>query len=370
MILMSKKLFLGLIIAMLLLRPLAAQVAFADVQYWIGSGTDSTLLIIDFQDGSADSSYVWGYAYSGNQDGEDLLTAVAAVDENLQLNLSGGFLNDVVYGQHAGIGGQPDYWSTWSGSDTASLGMNSGLATPLVNGEWFALSYTDFNPAAVPGLPIPAFDPRSFTFNDVQTWYGSGTDSMTLFIDFQLPGDSARLVFGYLFTDSVLASQILSDLDQNVAGLSVNAQSFLNDIIYHNWSGIGGGPNYWSTWSGTNVGNWYMNAGIGTYVKDGELFGCSYTDFAPALRPQVPLGLRAIGLETIAAPQIALFPNPTAGRSVLQMEGRHQLKIYNAAGVLKQSTSFEDEMEINLEGLAAGLYLLQIDQYSSRLLLQ
>lgn len=367
---MSKKLFPGLLMAVLFLRPLAAQVAFADVKFWIGSGTDTTLLVIDFNDGSTDSSYLWGYAYSGAQNGEDLLLAVAAADENLQVNIAGGFLNDVLYGQHEGIGGQPDYWSTWSGSDTASLVMNSGIATPLVDGEWFALSYTDFNPAAVPGLPIAAFDPSSFAFSDVNQWFGSGSDSMALFIDFQLAGDSARLVFGYLFNDSVTAAQVLSDLDQNIPGLSVNAASFLNDISYNNWNGIGGAPNYWSTWSGTNVGNWFLNAGISTYVKDGELFGCSYTDFAPALRPQVPLGLRAIGLEPQLLLEFALYPNPSKGKAFLQVAGSHQLKIYNTAGVLKYSTDFKDRIGLNLEAWQKGIYLLQIDGASQRLVLQ
>ena len=94
---MSKKLFLGLLILNLMVQPLSAQFSFSEVQFWIGSGTDSTLLVIDFNDGTTDSSYAWGYAYSGNETGEDLLNAVAVADANLSIAAAGGFLNDVIF---------------------------------------------------------------------------------------------------------------------------------------------------------------------------------------------------------------------------------------------------------------------------------
>ncbi len=357
---MSKKLFPGLLILTLMVRPLSAQFNFSDVQYWVGSGSDSTLLVVDFKDGSTDSSYAWGFAYNGNQTGEDLLNAIATADENLQVVISSGFLNDVIYGQHEGLAGQPNFWSTWSGADTASLVMNAGISTPLVNGEWFAISYTDFTPAVKPGLPIPAFNPGAFNFSMIDQWIGNGTDSMAFFIDFQLPGDSARLVFGYLFNDSVQASQILSDLDMNVNGLSVNAQAFLNDITYNSWSGIGGSPNFWSTWSGTNVGNWFMNAGIGTYVKNGELFGCSYTDFNPALRPQVPLGINNINLPETSKTSLSLYPNPSQDWVIIETEVSLALRIYNSQGQLMAEDICEGSYRLNVAVWQRGVYIVQL----------
>jgi len=366
---MDKKLFLGLVIVILLIRPLSAQFNYSEVQFWIGSGTDSTLLVIDFNDGTSDSSYVWGYAYSGAQTGEDLLNAVAAADENLQVAMAGGFLNDIIYGEHAGLAGQPDYWSTWSGADTASLIMNAGIATPLVDGEWFALSYTDFSPAAVPGQPIAAFDPNSFNFTMVDQWIGSGSDSLALFIDFHSSTDSGRFVFGYLFNDSVQASQVLSDLDQAIAGLSVNASGFLNDITYNSWSGIGGSPDYWSTWSATNVGNWYMNAGISTYIKAGELFGCSYTDFAPALRPRAPINNMPVGSSEQSLVQLKLYPNPAVNQVQIEAEGNNELMVYNSKGQKVYQATVNDQHTLNVEDWKRGFYIINIDGISKRLIL-
>lgn len=367
---MSKKLSLGLLILIIAIRPLSAQINFNEVPFWIGTGSDSTLLIVDFQDGTSDSSYMWGYAYNGNASGEDLLNALASADENFTVDISSGFLNDVSYGMHAGIGGLPDYWSTWSGADTGNLVMNSGIATSLVDGELFAISYTDFNPAITPGLGFVAYDPTSFNLTMVDQWLGSGSDSMAFFIDFQLPGDSARIVYGYLFNDSVQASQILTDLDQNLNGLSVNAGAFLNDITYNSWSGIGGAPNYWGTWSATNVGNWYMNAGIGTYIKQGELFGCSYTDFAPALRPQVPLGLNDISLPKFELANISMFPNPASDWVQIEREGWHKLRVFNSTGQLVLEQEMEDRTVLNTSAWTKGLYHLQIGAAEASLLVK
>ncbi|MCB0766453.1 MAG: T9SS type A sorting domain-containing protein, partial [Flavobacteriales bacterium] len=82
--------------------------------------------------------------------------AVAGADPNLALDIPSGFLNTVTYGAHAGVGGAPDYWSTWSGADLASMEMNLGLSEVLTNGSWFGCSYTDFDPPLAPTMPIAA----------------------------------------------------------------------------------------------------------------------------------------------------------------------------------------------------------------------
>ena len=133
-----------------------AQFTMADVQFWIGTGADSSVLVFDFQDGTVDPSYAWGFLHDGSATGLDMVEAVAAADPNLALDIPSGFLNTVTYGAHAGVGGAPDYWSTWSGADLASMEMNLGLSEVLTNGSWFGCSYTDFDPPLAPTMPIAA----------------------------------------------------------------------------------------------------------------------------------------------------------------------------------------------------------------------
>ena len=134
-----------------------AQFTMNDIQFWVGTGSDSAVLVVDFQDSTATSSYAWGYLFNGTATGEDMLNAVAAADPHFTVNNTGGFLNDITYMAHAGIGGTGGFWwSTWTGTSMATLASNLGISEVLSNGEWFGCSFTDFNPAVVPGEPIAA----------------------------------------------------------------------------------------------------------------------------------------------------------------------------------------------------------------------
>jgi hypothetical protein len=358
---MNKKLFLGALLSLMLVQPAAAQFNWQEIDFWVGSGSDSSLLVIDFAGSDFDSSYAWGYRHNGAKTGEDMLLDIAAADVNLSINVAGGFLNDVIYHRHAGIGGQPDYWSTWSGIDTASLITNMGISTPLVNGEWFGLSYTDFAPALKPGLPIPAFKASDFTLTEVTNWYGTGNDSAAFIVDF-LNGNS--YVWGYLFNDSIAASSMLSDIGSQDGNLTINASSFLIDIIYQSDSGLGGQPNYWGTWSATNLGNWAMNIGISQSVKPGDLFGASYTDFNPAVRPNAPKNNTGLSINRASLVSVEIYPNPAADWLMVKgLETEANFNIINArgqdvfSGKLSQSNN-----NIQISHLESGFYLLQLGE--------
>lgn len=351
---------MGLLAPFLFCHSAKAQFSFSQIEYYIGTGSDTALLVVDFKDGSADSSYAWGYLFNGNTDGQTMLQEVTAADENFTASIAGGFLNDIIYGQHQGLGGQPDFWSTWTGTDTASLSMNAGIGTSVNPGEWFALSYTDFNPAAKPGLPIPAFNPNAFSFNDVKTWVGSGADSAILVIDFLNQGDS--YAWGILFNDSTTGGAILNNVATADSNLSVNASGFLNDLRYKQDSGIGGAPNFWGTWSGTNLGNWFLNSGISTTVKNGDFFGCSYTNFAPALRPNVPTAVDyTVGLSQNKTVVPSLYPNPTRNFvNVPQASDKGGvLKVYSLRGEKVIHLSINKAGQANTQALKQGVYLVE-----------
>ena len=186
--------------ALLAAAPLQAQTFdITQVKYWVGSGPDSSVLVVDFQDGTDDPSYAWGFLHDGTATGEDMVSAIAAADPNITADIPGGFLNSFTYGDHAGIGGSPDYWSTWSGTSVADMEMNMGLAEVLYNGSWFGCSYTDFDPALNPREPIAAFDPFAFTADDVTFWVGSGANEAVLIVDFQDGTGTASYAWGYRF---------------------------------------------------------------------------------------------------------------------------------------------------------------------------
>lgn len=125
----------------------------SDLQFFVGSGNDTAGLVIDFMDG--EGSKAWGVLFNDSIDGLGMLQAVAAADPVFSIDVTSGFLNDIIYGNQQGIGGQPDYWGTWSGTPFFWT-SNLGIGTSVAAGTWFGCSYMDFNPAIEPSTPVNA----------------------------------------------------------------------------------------------------------------------------------------------------------------------------------------------------------------------
>lgn len=134
--------------------------SFSDVDFWIGEGDNEALLVIDWNDGNEPVSMAWGYRFDGNVTAEAMMEAISETDANLDIAIAGGFLNDIVYDgslvSHSGIGGDPDYWSTWSRTNESLWQMNNGISEVVSNGDRFGCSY-GFNPSATaPDIPVAA----------------------------------------------------------------------------------------------------------------------------------------------------------------------------------------------------------------------
>lgn len=346
---------------------LKAQSAFPEVKFWVGTGSDSSVLVIDFKDGTWDSCYAWGYLHSGPATGEEILNAVAAADINFSVNIAGGFLMDIHYGSHSGVGGTNNFnWSTWSGTGLGNLTMNMGIGTQVAHGEWFACSFTDFNPPLAPGPSIPAFNPSQFTPQDVQFWVGSGPDSTLLVIDFLDGNTPSSYAWGFLHSGPVTAEQMLQAVDAADPQLSIAmAAGFLNDISYLNHYGIGGtGGLYWGTWSATNLGNWDLNMGLSTMLGNGDFFGCSFMNFNPVIRPgyPVPAAVPSAALSAAEGTQYRLYPNPAQDGVWIENPTTHpaRLSIVDLSGrtCLERLLVNQGPEWISLQNLSTGTYFL------------
>ena len=160
-----------------------AQFDMAQVQYWVGAGADSSVLVVDFQDGLVGSAFAWGYLHNGPVTAEAMLNDISDADPMFTAITTGGFLSDVTYGDHAGIGGSPDYWSTWSSNDQGGWYSNMGISEMVGNGGLFGCSYTDFDPAIEPGIAVPAAIPtgiREMRAAAVQAWPQPATDILNV----------------------------------------------------------------------------------------------------------------------------------------------------------------------------------------------
>lgn len=366
-------------LALLATAPLQAQTFdLTDVEFWVGAGSDSSVLVVDFHDGSDDASYAWGFLHDGTATGEDMLNAVAAADVNFTVSIGGGFLSDITYNDHAGIGGAPNWWSTWSGTGMDDLAMNMGLAEVLSNGSWFGCSYEPYIPGGEPTgptEPIAAYEPFRFTATDVTFWTGSGANEAVLIVDFQDGTGTSSYAWGYRFDGTTTGEAMLNavvDADPNFA--VVVGGGFLSDITYNGHAGLGGSPDYWSTWSGTNLGNWYMNMGIGTSVAHGDLFGCSYTDFAPALRPYYPVpAMGGTSVAEHATNELLVYPQPaTDVLGIRSDRGLNEpVRITDLAGQLVYTGRTNGLLTtLDVSAFTSGLYVLQVGEVKRTIAVQ
>ena len=137
--------------------------AFEDVEYWIGEGDKEALFVIDWNDGINPESIAWGFRFDTEPTGEEMLDQIAEADDRLEINMAGGFLNDINFTNgysHEGIGGTNGfYWGTFTGTNSGNWNMNAGLTTVISEGDWFGCSFTDFNPAIVPEVPVAVSNP-------------------------------------------------------------------------------------------------------------------------------------------------------------------------------------------------------------------
>ncbi len=265
--------------------PIPAEQGFfnEDVAYWVGEGPDSAVVIIDFLEPSSESSYAWGVAFTDSITGDAILDLLVANDPAISVD-KGAFLNSIEYNEH--LSDRPStYWGTWAGDDLASLSMNGGITAKIGDHQIFGFSYTDFAPAVAPELPLAA--ERGVYFSDVDFWIGSGLDSALVVVDFLDPADESSYVWGVAFTDSITGDEILDYINWHDKDFEVDKGAFLNSIEYKNQASDRAGT-YWGTWEGNDLASLAMNSGITDKIGDHQIFGFSYTDFAPAVSPSTP----------------------------------------------------------------------------------
>lgn len=213
---------------------------FADVQYWVGTGTNEAAFVVQWNDGKNPDALVWGFRWNGNATGEDMLKAIAKADHRflsllyqgtqfgsaiggLGFDLNGANSNalykngDVMYpyypvngvintsaydfdqytaadaADHWSSGWTTNgYWSYWVKDPTdAGFGYSGVGATTraLVNGSWdvwnFNPNFTEF-PISSTMTPVsPYVSSTNFTngyFMVNEDWYGHTNGSVN-FID-------------------------------------------------------------------------------------------------------------------------------------------------------------------------------------------
>jgi len=114
---------------------------FGDIDYWVGTGSNSAALVIDWNDGISPVSLAWGFRWDGIATGEDMLLAIAGAtygdvtatgaDSRLSIYITsysfGNAVDRIVYD---GAGYDHDSAGFISGGYWEYLCMGGDFATP------------------------------------------------------------------------------------------------------------------------------------------------------------------------------------------------------------------------------------------------
>ena len=105
--------------------------------------------------------------------------------------------------------------------------------------------------------------------------------------------------------------------------------------------------------TGLNCALWVTTAGDAT-LRVKAWNGCGFTEREILIHA----GFYDIGEQTFP---IALYPNPAHGEVFIEAEGIRHVKVYNMQGqcVIERDVEANDRLTLSLQGLGAGLYLIE-----------
>jgi PEP-CTERM motif len=143
-----------------------------DIQESFGSGTNETMLVVDWKSG-ATPSYAWLYSWSDPATTmDDAIRQLAASEPSqLQYNAPQGFVVELNYfdGTEQHIGNTQGFMSIWDSPGTGdgpAFHLDGGVDTPLIAGGWAGIDAAGVNPpefsypGAPPVVPIAASVPE------------------------------------------------------------------------------------------------------------------------------------------------------------------------------------------------------------------
>ena len=274
-------------------NPVDATIAFSDILYWVGTGTDSAAFIVNYA--QPDTAFAWGFLFNGTTTAQAMIDSIAAADPRFWYTGSPSMGGDVHFITDAGdtLGLSPagalgyNFW--WTNLNGRSAG--AGIGATLHNGDVF--KYGDLNsaigwdpmgtyfmeeawltaptpvaPPATSDTPSDTTAPVEATIaaSDILYWVGHGSNQAVLAVNW---ADTA-LAWGYRFDGTATVADMMDAIAAADPRFSyVGSTGYLSDILYIDTAaGMTDTLRGSSWWGSTNNG--VMDAGMGQALTNGD----------------------------------------------------------------------------------------------------
>ncbi len=223
--------------------PTEATIAFSDILYWVGEGTNEAVLAVNW----ADTALAWGYRWNGNATVESMMAAIAAADPRFDYSGTS-WLNDITFNDGTvSLAGTPgNYW----GSTNNGI-MDAGMTQALANGDfekwgdpaagvivdsnnyggpvWY---YTYAYPMTIYPVSVPGAAPvveATIDASAIEYWVGEGVNEAILTVNW---ADTA-LAWGYRWNNDASVADMMADIAAADPRFSYTMNgAYLGDILY------------------------------------------------------------------------------------------------------------------------------------------
>ena len=255
--------------------PVEATIAFSDIVYWVGTGSNEAVLAVNW----ADTALAWGYRWTGTATVEDMLNGIAAADPRFSYTGGSGMLNDILFNDGTvSLAGTPGNW--WGSTNNGISDM--GLSQTLTDGdfekwgdpaagvivdsmEWGGVYYYTYAyPMTIHPVSVPSVVEATIAFSDILYWVGTGSNEAVLVVNW---ADTA-LAWGYRWNDSATVEDMMNDIAADDPRFSYTGTGWLEDITFNDSTvSLAGTPgNYWGS---TNNG--FTDMGMDQVLSNGDL---------------------------------------------------------------------------------------------------
>ena len=257
----------------------------SDIQYWVGTGSNSAVVIIGWDDNPSGNNFAlaWGVHWNGSATAANMLDTIATYDSRVTYAISSGFVTNIGYNDGTLVSGSSaSYWCyTINGGYAGAYGsqaMADGDVMEISSSCMFTLTTATAatNPNSDPGTtPADTVD-ATIAFGDILYWVGSGTDSAAFIVNYAQP-DTA-FAWGYLFNGSTTAEAMVNAIAAADPRFEVvGSPSMGGDLHFVTDEGdtLGLSPadpamgyNFW--W--TNLNGVSADAGASSTLHNGDVF--------------------------------------------------------------------------------------------------
>ena len=267
--------------------PVEATIAFSDILFWVGSGSNEAVMAVNW----ADTALAWGYRWNGTATVASMMAEIATADPRFSYELGTWGLDDILFAVAEGDTLRKVPFSYWESKNNGT--MDAGMSQTLVNGDfekwaepaagvivdsmeyggvWY---YSYVYPMTIypvsepvidttPVVPVPV--EATIDFNDILFWVGEGSNEAVMAVNW---ADTA-LAWGYRWNGTATVSEMMAHIAAADPRFSYELGTWgLDDILFAVAEGDTLRKVPFSYWESKNNG--MSDMGMGQTLVNGDL---------------------------------------------------------------------------------------------------